>query len=102
MYQNARDAKGNGCLKLGTGKKPGSFTITGIPAGVKKVVIYVAAYKANTASVKANGEVTELTKQSDNGEYDVIEVLIAEDTTEVTFEVSSGNRAMVNTIEFVY
>lgn len=89
-------------MKLGTGKKPGSFTITGIPAGVKKVVIYVAAYKANTASVKANGEVTELTKQSDNGEYDVIEVLIAEDTTEVTFEVSSGNRAMVNTIEFVF
>ena len=102
FYTGATDEKGNGCLKLGTGKKPGSFTITGIPAGVKKVVIYVAAYKAKTASVKANGEETKLTKQSDNGEYDVIEVLIAEGTTEVTFEVSSGNRAMVNTIEFVY
>lgn len=102
LYQNANDAKGNGCLKLGTGKKPGSFSITSIPAGVKSIKIYVAAYKAKTASVKANGEETKLTKQSDNGEYDVIEVLIAEGTTEVTFEVSSGNRAMVNAIEFVY
>ena len=98
----ATDEKGNGCLKLGTSSKAGSFTITGIPAGVKKVVIYVAAYKAKTASVKVNGEETVLTKKSNDGEYDVIEVLIAEGTTEVTFEVSSGNRAMVNTIEFVY
>lgn len=102
FYTGATDAKGNGCLKLGTSKKPGSFSITSIPAGVKSIKIYVAAYKAKTASVKANGEETKLTKQSNNGEYDVIEVLIAEGTTEVTFEVSSGNRAMVNTIEFVY
>lgn len=102
LYQNATDEKGNGCLKLGTSSKAGSFKITSIPAGVKSIKIYVAAYKAKTATVTANGEATKLTKQSNNGEYDVIEVLIAEGTTEVTFEVSSGYRAMVNAIEFVY
>ena len=28
MYPSSRDAKGNGCLKLGTGSKVGSFSFT--------------------------------------------------------------------------
>lgn len=102
LYKGARDAKGNGGLKLGTGSIAGGFTINGIPTGVKKVVIYVAAYKARTATVTVNGTATALTKKSNDGEYDVIEVTLAEGTNEVTLEVSSGYRAMVNTIEFVY
>lgn len=102
FYTGVTDAKGNGCVRLGSSKKAGSFKITSIPAGVKSIKIYVAGYKANAATVTANGEATKLTKQSNNGEYEAIEVLIAEDTTEVTIEVASNNRIMINAIEFVY
>lgn len=103
LYSGARDAKGNGCFRVGTSKKAGAFTITGIPAGVKTIKIYVAQYKANAATVKVTGkDAYKLTKASNNGEYDVIEVEITAETTEVKLEVTSGNRAMVNTIEFVY
>lgn len=94
LYSGARDAKGNGCLKLGTGKIAGSLTFT-VDGTVKKVKIYIAGYKAKTA--KING--TALTKFSDNGEYDVIEIDTSTNKT-VTIEVTSGYRAMVNTIEF--
>ena len=98
MYTGARDAKGNSCIKLGTSSKAGSFTLT-VSENVTEVKIYVAAYKAKTATVKVNGNATTLTKKSDNGEYDVITI----DTTAtktISFTVSSGYRAMVNTIEF--
>jgi hypothetical protein len=98
MYTGARDAKGNGCIKLGTSSKAGSFTLT-VSENVTEVKIYVAAYKAKTATVKVNGNATTLTKKSDNGQYDVITI----DTTAtktISFTVSSGYRAMVNTIEF--
>jgi len=94
LYTGANDAKGNGCLKLGTSKVAGSFSFT-VDGTVKKVKVYVAAYKKNSASV--NG--TKLTKLSNNGEYDVIEIDTSTNKT-VTIEVTSGYRAMVNTIEF--
>ena len=80
--------------KLGTGSKAGSFSFT-VDGTVTKVKIYIAGYKAKTA--KING--TALTKFSDNGEYDVIEIDTSTNKT-VTIEVTSGYRAMVNTIEF--
>lgn len=98
VYSKARDAKGNGCLKLGTGKKAGSFSFT-VAADVKEVRIYVAGYKNNTATINVNGTTTELKKCSDNGEYDVI-IIDTSVTKTVKFAVSSGNRCMVNTIEF--
>ena len=98
VYSKARDAKGNGCLKLGTGKKAGSFSFT-VAADVKEVRIYVAGYKANTATINVNGTETSLKKCSDNGEYDVI-VIDTSTIKTVKFAVSSGNRCMVNTIEF--
>lgn len=94
LFTGANDAKGNGCLKLGTSKVAGSFSFT-VDGTVKKVKVYVAAYKDKSASV--NG--TKLTKLSDNGEYDVIEIDTSTEKT-VTITVTSGNRAMVNTIEF--
>ena len=100
MYTGARDAKGNSCIKLGTSSKAGSFTISNIPDDVTAVVIAVAAYKAKTATMNINGTTTTLTTKSDNGQYDEITV----DTTStksISVKVSSGYRAMVNTIKFV-
>ena len=98
LYTGARDAKGNSCIKLGTSSKAGSFSLT-VGADVNKVVIYVAAYKSKTATIDVNGTKTTLTKKSDNGEYDVIEIDTSTTKT-ITLKVSSGYRAMVNTIEF--
>ena len=100
MYNGATDAAGNSCLKLGTGSKAGNLTFT-VGEDVTSVVIYVAKYKANASTVKINGTDYTLTKNSNDGEYDVITI----DTTTVkTIElttVSGGYRAMVNTIVFV-
>ena len=99
MYTGARDAKGNSCIKLGTSSKAGSFNFT-VPTDVTSVKIYVAKYKSNAATVKVNGTTTTLDKNSNDGNYNVITV----DTTStksVSLSVSSGYRAMVNTIEFV-
>lgn len=100
FYTGARDAQGNSCFKLGTGKKAGSFTIT-VPAGVKKVAIYVGGYKTTAAKYTVNGgTAATTTKNSNNGEYDVITIDVPENGI-ITFEtVSGGFRAMINTIEF--
>ena len=99
MYTGARDATGNSCIKLGTSSKAGSFTFT-VPDNVTSVVIHVAAYKAKTATVNINGTTTVLTTKSDNGQYDAITVDTSVEKT-VSLTVSSGYRAMVNSIEFV-
>ena len=100
FYTGARDAKGNSCFKLGTSSKAGSFTISNIPADVTSVVIAVAAYKAKSATMDVNGTKTTLTAKSDNGQYNEITV----DTTStksISVKVSSGYRAMVNSITYV-
>lgn len=100
MYSGAKDAKGNSCLKFGSSKAVGSCKIE-VPANVTKVVIAVAKYKANTTKVSVNGTTHTLTKNSNDGQYDLIEI----DTTSVktiTFAtVSGGVRAMMNTITFI-
>ena len=99
MYPGSRDAKGNSCIKFGSSKNAGSCTIN-VPADVTSVVLHVAKYKTNAATVTVNGTAYALTKNSDNGEYDQITV----DTTAtktITFAVTSNKRAMLNTIEFV-
>ncbi len=99
VYGGARDAKGNSALKLGTGSAAGSFTIT-VPNDIDKVVIFVAKYKANNATVDVNGTKHTIQGASNEGVYDEIEV----DTTTVktiTFKVTSGYRAMINTIKFI-
>lgn len=100
MYPGSRDDKGNSCIKMGTGKAAGSFTISNIPDDVTNVIIDVAGYKANTASVKINNSTIALTKKSNNGEYDSITVAPSSTKT-VDFTVSSGNRCMINTITYV-
>ncbi len=100
VYASARDAKGNSCLKLGTGSATAKFSFT-VPDDVTKVIIYVAGYKANKASVVVNGVTYEISTTSNNGEYTAIEVDTSVTKT-VTFITNSSpdERAMVNTIEF--
>ncbi len=99
-YKNARDAKGNSALKLGTGSAAGSFKFTA-PAGVNKVVIYIAGYKANTAKVSINGGTTQtISTLSNNGAYTAIEIDTSS-TKEVSFKtLSGGYRCMINSIVF--
>jgi len=99
-YQNARDAKGNSCLKLGTGKAVASFTIN-VPENVEAVRIFVAGYKGNKAVVTVNdGDPVTIETYSDNGEYTAI-VATPVDGKVVFATTSGGMRAMINTIEFV-
>ena len=99
FYTGARDAKGNSCLKLGSSKNVGSFKFT-VPDDVTSVIIEVAKYKSNATKMNINGTAYTLTKNSNDGAYDLITV----DTTStktVSVAVSSGPRAMINTITFV-
>ena len=101
FYTKANDAKGNGALKLGTGKNVGSFTIT-VPAGVTKVNVYAAGYKAKTSKISVNGGAAQtLAKQSDNGEYECIEIDVPANSTITIATVSGATRAMISKIEFV-
>ena len=51
MYTGARDQKGNSCIKLGTSKVVGGFTIN-VPATLDKMVI-VRLYNTGNVNVKA-------------------------------------------------
>lgn len=97
----ANDAKGNGCIKLGTGKAAGKFTLT-VDTSIKTVKIYIAGYKANVGKFKINGGTEQsTTKISNNGEYDCIEIEVPANGV-INFETTSGGyRAMISKIEFV-
>ena len=99
MYLDCFDAKGNSCIKLGTGSEAGNLSFE-VPEEVTSVVIYIAKYKANATKVDINGTTYTLTKNSNDGEYDAIEVDTTEATTVTLTTVSGGYRAMVNAIEF--
>ena len=100
FYTGARDAKGNGCVKLGSSKNAGSFSFT-VPNDVTKVIICAAKYKDNTSKYSVNGgSAVALTQNSTNGQYD--EIIIDTSTTKtITFASASGGvRLMINTIKF--
>ena len=100
VYDGARDAKGNSCLKLGTSSVIGSFKFT-VPEEVTEVVIYVAKYKSNTTKISINGAAAQtLTKNSNDGAYDVIVIDTSVNKTVSFATVSGGVRCMINTIEF--
>ena len=99
VYGSARDLMGNSCLKLGTKSVAGSFSFT-VPDEITEVVICVAKYKTNAATVTVNETSYELTKNSNDGEYD--EIVVDTTTTKtVSFSVTSGYRCMINTISFI-
>ena len=102
VYGNARDAKGNSCIKLGTSSAVGKFSFT-VPENIDKVIIYVAGREAKDAKVSVNGVEYEITTHSDDGEYTAIIVDTSENKT-VSFTTVSLNgeeRCMINTISYV-
>ena len=101
FYTKANDATGIGAFKLGTGSNVGSFTIT-VPAGVTKVNVYAAGYKAKISKISVNGGAAQtLAKQSDKGEYECIEIDVPANSTITIATVSGATRAMISKIEFV-
>lgn len=100
VYVDATDAKGNSCIKVGTGKATGGFSFT-VGDDIDKVIIYVAKYKAKDVKLTVNGTEYAVNTASDDGAYTAITI----DTTTVktvtlaTVGTSTG-RCMVNTIEF--
>ncbi|MBO5321685.1 MAG: hypothetical protein J6B22_03650 [Clostridia bacterium] len=100
LYTGARDAKGNGCIRLGSSKNVGSFKFT-VPADVTSVIISVAQYKANTAQITTNGTTKSITTASNNGAYTDITVDTTTNKTVNVATTSSGKRIMINTITFV-
>ena len=100
VYKNARDAKGNSALKLGTTKAAGSFSFT-VPDDVGSVVIEVAKYKSNAAKIKVNDTDYTISSASDNGVYDEITVDTTTNKTVNFTTVSGGYRCMINSITYV-
>lgn len=99
VYGGARDAKGNSCLKFGTSKLIGSLTFS-VPDNVTEVVIYIAKYKANTSKIDVNGTNYTLTKNSNDGAYDVITIDTTTTKTVTIKTVATSYRCMMNTIVF--
>lgn len=100
VYGSARDAKGNSCLKLGTGDYTASLTFT-VGDDVEKVIIYISGYKAKKASIVVNGTTYAIDTTSDTGEYTAIEIdTSVTKTITLTTNSSPDKRAMINTIEF--
>ena len=100
FYPNSYDETGKSCIKLGTGSETASFSFT-VPDDVIKVIIYVAGYKANEASVVVNGKTYAISSKSNNGVYTAIEVETIDAKT-ISFSTNSSpdERAMINTIVF--
>lgn len=100
MYPSSIDAKGNGCIKLGSGKAAGEFTLT-VDDNITKVVLYIAGYKGDTAKITVNsGTAQTISTLSNNGEYTAIEIDTSSVKTISFTTVSGGYRVMMNTIEF--
>ena len=99
-YFGARDAKGNSCIKVGTGKATGSFQFT-VPSAVNSVEISIAKYKSNASAVKINNVQYALTKNSNDGQYETILVNTSSSKTVSLSTVSGSSRAMINTIVFL-
>ena len=101
VYGNARDELGNSCIKLGTSSLVGKFSFT-VPEDIVKVIIYVAGYKYNNATVIVNDVRCEITTLSNNGEYTAVEVDTSETKTVsfTTVDANGESRCMINTISF--
>ena len=99
-YKGARDATGNSCIKLGAGSAAGKFSFT-VDNDVTSVNIYGAKYKTNTSKLVVNDTTYTLTKNSNDGAYDTIEIDTTSNKTITVATTSGGYRAMINAIEWI-
>ena len=100
VYDGARDAKGNSCIKLGTGSAAASFSFT-VGADVKQVIINVAGYKANNAKLNVNGVEYTVTTASADGNYTAITIDTSATKTVNVETLSGGYRAMIDSIVYM-
>ena len=104
VYGGGFDKAGNSIIKFGTSSVAGTMTFE-VPDGVTSVIIYAARYKsyADNNKIVVNGTTYDLTKNSDDGEYEAITV---DTTTNKTVTVASTTsatkpRCVVNSIVWV-
>lgn len=100
VYDGARDAKGNSCLKFGTSSVVGTLQFT-VPEAVTSIVIYVAKYKSNTTKVSINDTTYTLTQNSNDGKYDELTIDTSSNKTVKIATVSGNARCMLNQIDYV-
>ena len=100
VYKGARDETGKSALKFGTSSAVGSITFA-VPDDVNSIQIYAAKYKTNTSVMVVNGASHTLTKNSNDGEYDVITVDTSTNKTVTIATSSSGKRMMLDKIVYV-
>ena len=99
VYADARDAKGNSCIKVGASSTVGTFSFN-VADDVEKVVLYIAQYKEKATTVDINGTQHSITTASNNGEYTPITVDTTSTKTVTLTTVSGATRCMINTVEF--
>ena len=98
MYPGSRDAKGNGCIKLGTSSATGSFSFT-VPSDVTSVIIAVGKYKNDATKVSVNDTAYTISTSSNDGSYTNI---VVDTTSTKTIEFKgTSKRTMVNSITYV-
>ena len=100
FYTGARDAMGNGAIKLGSSKNAGGFSFQ-VPDDVTSVIIKAAKYKTNTSKLTVNDTSYTLSGASNSGVYDEITVDTTTTKTVTVTTVSGGYRAMINSITYV-
>ena len=100
VYDGARDATGISAIKVGKSDEIGSFSFN-VGADVTSVIIKVAGYKANNATVEINGESYTVTTHSNDGSYTAIVIDTSEVKTVTFSTTTSTKRAMIDSIEFV-
>ena len=99
VYADARDAKGNSCIKVGASSTAGTLSFT-VADDVEKVVLYIAQYKVKASTVDINGTQYQINTASDNGEYTPITIDTSATKTIDLKTISGATRCMINTVEF--
>ncbi len=100
IYKNARDATGRSALKIGTSKESAHFEFS-VPSDISAVVIKAAKYKDNASRITINGVEYDLTKNSNDGEYDTITIDTSTNKTVVVSTSDSARRCMISSIEYI-
>lgn len=99
VFENAFDAKGNSCLKVGSSSSVGSFDFT-VASDVNCVVLSIAQYKDKDSKVLVNGSAYTITTSSNSGEYTYIGVDTS-DVKQVTVVTGvNACRIMINDISY--
>ena len=100
IFGIAYDAKGNSCIKIGTGSDIGSLTFE-VPNEVTAVIIRIAKYKVKDSDVVINGIPCSLTKNSNDGEYNEFIIDTSKTKTVTITTVAKNYRAMIDSITYI-